>query len=102
MPVGECVLLATLETSPYDHIEIFRQKNIDHFRSLIHVIGQIPVHHYVDVRLDVGEHSSNYIPFPLRVSPPNDRQRSGRHFSSSVSRVVIIYINLTTWHMFAT
>ncbi len=71
-------------SSPNDHIEALFHKFVNHQLHTCRVISTISVHEYINVRIDVGEHSSDNIAFSASRFATDNCSRDSRYLGGRV------------------
>ena len=76
-----------------DHVEPFLDQAADELGGGGGVVGRIAVGHHIDVRLDVGEHSSDHMALPLHPFLADDRSCRLRDLAGAVAAIIVVDVD---------
>ena len=81
------------QTIANHHIGILIQDKIHHFRSILHGIGVISVHHDIALRIDFTEHPPDDISLALHVLISHNRSGGFCKLCRPVRGIVVVHVN---------
>ena len=75
------------------HVGIFIQDKIHHFRSVLHGIGIVSVHHDIALRINFTEHPPDDISLALHVLISHNRPGGFCKLRRPVRGIVVVHVN---------
>src|SRR6185295_19680196 len=86
-------LLFLSDAATDDHVEIFIDQFLDHFRRTRRVIGRVTVDEQINIRLDVGEHPADDMTFALTRFVSDDSAGLTGDLRRAVLRIIVVDVN---------
>ena len=75
------------------HVELVVPKQGNEPRRSRGIICIVAIDDDINVGLDIGKHTADYVPFTLHVLEANDRARGSHYIAGAITRIIVVDID---------